>query len=878
MAARFVARDSTALAALLLVGTASAQLPSFSTPVTPTGKPATRLAAADLDHDGNADAVVACNSTDEVAIAYGDGTGRFAAGPALSCGDGPNALVLADLDSDGEVDAAVANQGGDLGVLRGTPAGAFLPVASIPLGVALHVLAAADVDVDGDLDLVAGSAATATQSIRTVRNGGAGTFTVVPSSTFYAVRALAATDVSGDGFPDAVAISASAPVGLVVARGAGDGSFAYFVHASLPIQLLDPLLLAQADVDGDGDVDSSVNDGFGSLRSYRNLGDGTLAAPTFDETPQGTQDLLGTDLDDDGRDDLLAFAPSGTEVLAGGGAGSALFAPPWKVSAHGNSGAVIDLDGDGRRDVLAADQAGTLAASLCDAFGRFGGVDVAQLEQPCFECAVADLDHDGDLDVAAAAGIPAVAMHLARNDGFGNLVPAAPVPVQPGNAAVQSVQAADANGDGNVDVILLPGNSNDPLRVALLDGAGSIFGIAPSAVPGTGTAFINDGALGDLDLDGDLDLATVRLLLDPFAKAIQLSRGHGDGTFSDVGAPIPIAAMHPQSKGLFELADLDQDGRLDIVAGDTLDPEAYVGGRLAQYRGTSAFAFAAPTFTPGLPGAPPFAFTFVHADGDGILDIAALQSAGIGGGSVMQLGVFRGLGGGGFAPAVGGQISLHGTVAHSLSAGDLDGNGFAELVHGDAATQDVQILAGNGAASYAEVARFGVAAGPINVAVADADGDGLPDLIGGAPFTLLRTAPAPTCSASSSEYGQACGGTLEFAPHLDAGGCPAPGLPLKLALSGGPGLGTALLYFGAGPAAFPVGAHCDLLTFPLLAGPFALPLGGGAGVAGAGGACLMAELPASALAGAVLHLQAFVVDTAGSGGFAATNGVRLMIQ
>jgi len=122
--------------------------------------------------------------------------------------------------------------------------------------------------------------------------------------------------------------------------------------------------------------------------------------------------------------------------------------------------------------------------------------------------------------------------------------------------------AADLNGDGNVDVIAPdPANS----AVALLYGGGDgTFQDAvdfPAAVPGVTTP--TGVAVGDFNKDGKTDIVVASSSgCCPLSSGVSVLLNNGNGAFQ---SPVPYPNPIGVDSGQVAVADLNTDGRLDVV-------------------------------------------------------------------------------------------------------------------------------------------------------------------------------------------------------------------------------------------------------------------------------------------------------------------------
>jgi hypothetical protein len=343
-------------------------------------------------------------------------------------------------------------------------------------------------------------------------------------------------DLDGDGKPDLVVANVYAHTVSVYRNVSTNGSPSSKWLAppfDLPLVLGsttdNPLGIAVADLDGDGKLDILVCDrASNQLLICRNLAlPGTLSANSFAAPfalPTGTdpRGLRVADLDGDGRQDIVVvnFGSSTVSLFQNiGGPGSLSansFAPRADLpAASGVYDAVVaDLDGDGQLDIATVNY----NASFVSVFRNVGSIGIlttnsfaAEADFPspgnCESIIAVDIDGDGVLDLAIGS-IQGQTMSVLRNTSTpGSLAFDAHVDfAAPG--WVHNVVTADFNGDGKPD-LAMDGELGDFMSVFQ---NGSVPGAFSSASLSNRVDFSTGYnvwgiSVGDLDGDGRPDIA-----------------------------------------------------------------------------------------------------------------------------------------------------------------------------------------------------------------------------------------------------------------------------------------------------------------------------------------------------------------------------------
>ncbi len=422
--------------------------------------------AVDLDGDGDADVLSASAGDDKIAwYENTDGLGTFGPQRVIStAADWAWSVFAADLDGDGDLDALSSSQEDDKIAWYGNelhPSGDFAAAQAITtLANAARHVCAADLDGDGDRDAL--SASGNDDTIAWYENtdglGAFGSEKVISSSADGACCVCAA-DLDGDGDEDA--LSASEYDDTIAWYENTNGAGAFGPERLISAAANGAWSVVAADLDGDGDADvlsaSVVDD---KIAWYENTnGLGAFSAEKIITTlADGARCVCAADLDGDGDLDVLSASSNDDKIAWYANTnGLGAFGPQQVISTAADYALSVfaaDLDGDGDADVLSASFFDDKIAwyENTNGLGSFGP---QKLVSTAVDYAVSvfatDLDGDGDADVLSASYDDDHVAWYRNVDGLGNFGPLRPISASADGA--WHVFAADLDGDGDPDVL-----------------------------------------------------------------------------------------------------------------------------------------------------------------------------------------------------------------------------------------------------------------------------------------------------------------------------------------------------------------------------------------------------------------------------------------
>jgi hypothetical protein len=475
-----------------------------------------------------------------------------------------------------------------------------------------------------------------------------------------------------------------------------------------------------------------------------NEGDGSFRAPTVVSRELSPVGMETEDFTADGIADLLLVDYAGGATLFPGvmqagpsPASESVFATPERFLTGGTANASLagDYDGDGLMDLAVLD---TLRPELRIASGsrsaKHLALPVALRPSGMYTGALprlADFNRDGVLDVLV---VEYSRLLVLLGTGEGSFVLASSIPT---NAYPWPVPVADLDADGILDLVLPSGDGFDVAR-----GTAEGAFLAASSPPPTGSREISAAALGDIDADGDLDLA-----------AFELSRGVIELYLNDGALHFTRMQSLPSTSWVVSLSltDLNTDGQLDLFVGSSNNLLPVEGGapvglpssRVWLGNGQGRFD-AGPTLDL-LASALPYTLLLEDVDGDGALDVLSTEALALGNGD------------GSFQSA----RPLPSAGAASIALLDLDGDARLDLVSAD--YEGLNFALGDGAASFGTNQRLTYARELGSLSAGDFVADGRTDLLAIQTYMSDSSQPAQvvllvSAGAAVSAGETVCGG------------------------------------------------------------------------------------------------------------------------
>ena len=367
---------------------------------------------------------------------------------------------------------------------------------------------------------------------------------------------------------------------------------------------------------------------------------------------------------------------------------------PGLAVASGNGGVTVFIN-----------QAGTLVTKTATAIGNLSGITTG------------DFNHDGTLDVAVS-DYGSSQVHILTNDGSGNLTETNSYTV---GSFPSGIAAADFNRDGNLDLAVSNSGTNN---VTILLGSAS----------GTFTPVNNPQSAGidpiglvitDVNNDGNPDVVAfdAQNSNSTTQGAFAVMLGNGDGTlqtpqFTNLSAVPGMQAA---------VGDFNRDGKPDLAYTSASTNQVSIALNNTLPTGyPSARSFTAYADQPAGKGNMADGVVAADFNKDGLLDIAV---------AYLQDNAVRVMlnNGGGFGAA---QTYSVGQQPYYIASGDINGDGYPDLVTANTTTSSktgsISVLLSNGKSgngTFAAAVNYPTGWLPYQLAVGDLNGDGYADVV-----------------------------------------------------------------------------------------------------------------------------------------------------
>jgi len=693
---------------------------------------------ADIDNDGDLDIVVSQYTfASGFAALFNDGKGFYSQPVKYNSTEESEGIEVGDFNNDNFIDVVVTNtgfnwEGNTVTVFMNDGTGAFNLDAEYIVGSGPTGITADDFDNDNDIDLAVTNYGYLGQgtTITLLLNNGNGTFSdggdFAAGTSPYRIES---DFINNDNLIDLVIADDKQIINVLINSGNNDFSDRTEYTAGPNYAGNYYCNVELADMDNDTDIDilyssSRTWDGVrGQIAYLKNNGDGTFAPQiriNLTEFTAGATDVGTGDLNGDGWLDMVGASFSGRtsdgyQVAYSDGSGG--FQPAFKNPAGQATRGILvgDVNNDDIPDVVTIDNYGL---GVTVHLNRGNGVfDLPPLfDATYFSSAfyAADIDLDGDLDVVTSANsytAVGVTVAVILNNGDGTFAP----PVLDYSVGGGGVQAKfkDLNGDNYPDLFFATARSSPPydFHTAMNNGDGT-FG--PTQTWPVGSCGWADIDAFDLDNDNDLDVIITEWLGCPgipeSARRIYINLNNGNGTFQ----PPLIDVVNPFPSHIAG-ADINKDNNIDIVTAQGNSVDIHFGNGNGTLQPPVSYQISESAHD----------VVIDDLNNDNNFDIATCDW-----GNQGFMNVLFGNNDGTFQTAQEYYLAYSPDLSNAsgITTGDINQDGFKDIIVGNNATNGVSVYLNTGNSSFVYRMRYGIYFDVYQPFFGDFDEDGIADI------------------------------------------------------------------------------------------------------------------------------------------------------
>ncbi len=556
---------------------------------------------------------------------------------------------------------------------------------------------------------------------------------------------VTAADINGDGKPDLILDNYSAGTISVLLNTTAPGSATptFSSKFDFPVSL-NPVSVAAADLNGDGKLDLAVaNRGSNSVSVLINNTTpadtvASFAPMVMVDAGQYPSSVSIGDLNGDGKPDLIATNSSDNTVSVmlnqttpGALAGNFPSTTNFAVGTFPTSAKIADLNGDGKPDLVVANGISNNVSILFNMMAPGASkpifaphVDLLAQAAPS-AVAIADFNGDGKPDIVVADKNWDSVSVFTNNTTTGSATPAFSNQNQfRTGQRPTGISVADINGDGLPDIVTSNYNSSSVsiLQNTTTPGASSAsFAAALNIVDGTATQPIGV-AVADFNGDGAPDIAvanhfssTVSILLNTTPPGSSLPSVAPIQSFSTGSRAIAVAVQ-----------DINGDGLPDVAVAN------YKSNTVSVLLNTTAPGSTVPSFAPHVDfttGKYPISVAIGDVNGDGKPDLIVANSAS----NTVSVLLNNTVAGAAIPKFAAKTDFAVGSQPLFVVLGDLNGDGKPDLAVANEKSNNISILRNTTATgattpTFATKTNFAVGQNPVALAIADLNGDGMPDI------------------------------------------------------------------------------------------------------------------------------------------------------